>query len=41
MRIPYKRAWLLLDSMNRAFKEYNRTKDSEKKINEAKDVLLS
>src|SRR5437764_5206860 len=23
--------------MNRAFKEYNRTKDSEKKINEAKD----
>jgi outer membrane protein len=24
--------------MNRAFKEYNRTKDSEKKINEAKDA---
>ena len=24
--------------MNRAFKEYNKTKDSEKKINEAKDA---
>ena len=26
--------------MNRAFKEYSKTKDAEKKINEAKDVLL-